>query len=196
MPKEKLTLSVDSEVVEKAKSLGLNISEITEVALRGFSFSAKEADPNALYGSYKALSDAMKPLLSTYDASVKIASEEITDEKTGNSLGLEDSIFLCSDGTLYSDTFETTFTDIAKIPTYAFCTPKEILSNLVDALAKSVAHRKETIKELEMARRIVDAIASTMQEDTGPKTRVGKRERSRKGSHHQKTKTVARDRTM
>jgi len=195
VPKEKLTLSVDSEVVEKAKSLGLNISEITEVALRGLSFSAKEAEPNALYGSYKALFEAMKPLLSIYDASVKIASQEITDEKTGNSLGLN-AIFLCPDGTLYSDTFETTFTDIAKIPTCAFCTPKEILSNLVDDLARSVAQRKETIKELEMARRIVSAIASTMQGDTGPKTRVGKRERSRKGSQHQKIKTVARDRKM
>jgi len=42
MPKEKLTLSVDGEVVQKAKGLGLNLSEITEVALRGFSFSAKD----------------------------------------------------------------------------------------------------------------------------------------------------------
>jgi len=173
MPKEKLTLSVDREVVEKAKALGLNISEITEVALRGFSFSAKEANSNALYESYNALFDAMKPVLSMYGTSVKIASQEITDEKTGGFLGLED-ILLCSDGTFYTDIFEATFTDIKKIPTYAFCTPREILSNLVDSLAESAARRKETIKELEMAKRIVNAIASTMQSGVASKTRGAK----------------------
>jgi len=48
MPKEKLTLSVDKETVEKAKKLGINISEITEKVLRGFTFSAKEAEASAM----------------------------------------------------------------------------------------------------------------------------------------------------
>jgi len=167
-------LSVDREVVEKAKKLGLNISEVTELALRGFSFSAKEADRSALYKSHQDLFAAMKPLLERYGTSVKIASQEITDEKTGNFMENE-SILLCPDGTFYADIFEATFTDITKIPTYAFCTPKEMLSNLVDSLAKSVDWRKETIKELEMARRIVNAIASTMQSREEPKTEGRKR---------------------
>jgi len=165
-------LSVEKEVVEKAKALGLNISEITEVALRGFSFSAKEVDPNALYRAYNALFDAMKSPLSMYGTSVKIGLREITDEKTGDSLGLE-NILLCSDGTFYADVFEANFTDITQIPIYDFCTPKEILSNLVDSLAESAARRKETIKELEMAKRIVNAIASTMQSGVASRTRVG-----------------------
>ena len=155
-------MSVDREVVEKAKKLGLNISEVTELALRGFSFSTKEADRNALYKSYQDLFAVMKPLLEQYSTSVRIASMEITDEETGE-IGIDDDIFLSPDGKFYSDAYETTFTDITKIPTYAFCTTSEILSNLVEALAKSVDQRKETMKELEMARRIVNAIASTMQ---------------------------------
>lgn len=177
MPKEKLTLSVDRDVVEKAKSLGINISDLTELALRGFSFSAKEADKSALYKSYEELFSAMKTILDQYSASVKIASMAITDEKTGDFLEYDD-ISLCSDGTFYSNTFEATFTDIMKIPPYEFCTPREILSNLVDALAKSVAQRKETIRELEMAKRIVSAIASTMQSGTTSKSRHGKKRRA------------------
>jgi hypothetical protein len=188
MPKEKLTLSVDSEVVEKAKRLGLNLSEIAEVALRGFSFSAKEAESSALYQSYKALFDAMKPVLNLYDASVKIASPEIKD-KTGDVLGLED-IMLCPDGTFYAETFETAFADVGQIPTYAFCSPKEILSNLVDALEKSSTRRKDTIRELEMARRIVNAIASTMQSGAEPKTRAGTKAQGRKGTQLQKIKAA------
>lgn len=178
MPKEKLTLSVEKEVVEKAKLLGLNISEITEVALRGFSFSAKDVEPSALYESYKALFDTMKPLLRMYDASFRIASYELTDEKTGNFFA-DEEILICPDGTFYSNTFEAEFTDIAKIPTYAFSTPKEILSNLVDALVRSTARRKETMKELEMARRIVGAITGTMQSDKSPKPRSRKRRPSK-----------------
>jgi len=136
----------------------------------------------------------VKPLLSTYGASVKIASQEVTDEKTGDLLG-DDDILLCSDGTFYSSTFEATFANTKSIPTYAFCTPKEILSNLVEALAESVARRKETIKELEMARRIVNAIASTMRESTSIKATTKKMERSRKDSKCRK-KVVSRDRRM
>jgi len=113
-----------------------------------------------------------------YDASVKIASYELTDEKTGDFLA-DEEILMCPDGTFYSNTFEAEFTDITKIPTYAFNTPKEILSNLVDALLRSVARRKETMKELEMARRVVSAIAGTMQSGTSPKPRSKKRRPSK-----------------
>lgn len=174
MPKEKLTLSVDREVVKKAKSLGLNISELTELALRGFSFSAKDANSNALYGLYNTLFDSMKLLLEMYGASVKIASVGILDDQ-GNCLNVSD-VSLGPDGRFCWEEVGDTFIDIKKIPTNAFCTPKEILSSLVDALAEAAQKRRETMLELEMARRIVNAITSTLQTGAASKTKA-RRER-------------------
>lgn len=148
--------------MKKAKKLGINISDLTELALRGFTFSAKEADASALYNAYESLFAAMKPIMDQYDTSVKIASEVLSvDGETG--LIETEAILLLTDGSFYSETQEVDFKDISKISPGAFLTPKEILSNLVEALSRSMAQRKETIREVEMARRIVDAIASSLQ---------------------------------
>jgi Ni,Fe-hydrogenase III large subunit len=74
-----------------------------------------------------------------------------------------------SDGTFFADSAEVQFRDITKIPTETFLPPKELLSNFIDSLARAAARRKETLKELEMVKRIVGAIASTMQGRTGAK---------------------------
>ncbi len=53
--KKKLTLSIDSEVIEKAKELGLNLSEITEKALKISSLSPNDdkiATPDKLREVY------------------------------------------------------------------------------------------------------------------------------------------------
>lgn len=176
MPKEKLTLSVDKDVVEKAKKLGLNISELTELALRGFSFSAKEADDAALYKSYQELFAAMKPLLQRYNASVTIGLEEFIDEKTGEPDFYEE-ISLLPNGTFYAMSQEAHFTDITKISPDELVDPMQILKNLLDALAKSREKRKEAIKELEMAKRMVNAIATSLQSGAASKKRVGKKKR-------------------
>lgn len=172
MPKEKLTLSVDREVVNKAKSLGLNISDITELALKGFTFSSKEADRSSLYESYGKLFAAMKPLLKEYGVSVRIASEDVIDEQTGNPMA-NVNIYLCSDGTFFEDLSDTTFSDIRKIGVDTFCTTTQILSNLVKALAESVPKRREALRELAMAERIVGAIAATLR--NGAETKIKSR---------------------
>jgi hypothetical protein len=181
MPKEKLTLTVDSEVVKKAKSLGLNISDLSELALRGFTFGAKGAESSALYKAYGDLFEAMKPLLQQYDASVKIASQVEVDEAAGSYEEVQEYLLL-SDGTFFADSAEVQFGDITKIPTGAFLPPKEILSNFIDSLARAAARRKETMKELEMVKRIISAIASTMQGRTGAK--VGTKNRRKRALGH------------
>ena len=53
--KEKLTLSVDKKVVKKAKEMGINISEITENVLKGFTFEPTSAEKTTLVEKYKEL---------------------------------------------------------------------------------------------------------------------------------------------
>ena len=167
--KKKLTLSVDEDVVKRAKKLGLNMSEITESVLRGFAFAPDEAARGSLYTRYKELFAAMQPLLRDYDARVEVArwyysSDEFPDQAEGESV-----VYLNANGTLTrwdnedlgpgSDDVEDI--DITQIPLSAFGKPKDILAKFITAISKSKEEREEQIEELEMAKRIVAAIDAT-----------------------------------
>src|SRR5439155_6231589 len=99
--KQKLTLSVDKEVVDRAKELGLNLSEITENVLRGFAFSPKDESKAEVYAKYKELFATVQPLLKDYDASIEVAREVHLDED-GNTVA-EESILLTPAGTFWDD---------------------------------------------------------------------------------------------
>ena len=167
MVKEKLTLSVDKEVVDKAKNLGINISDITEKVLKGY--TSAERPKGDIHDAYRQLFDSILPLLKKFDCYVKIA--EGID--TGVSRDCEDkeyeiempfAIFLESDGSFYVDEFEYYFEDIKKIEQRDFLIPERILSNLVEVLAKSEEARNEKMAEILMAKRIIDAMSETLLE--------------------------------
>lgn len=177
MVKEKLTLSVDKYVVEKAKKLGINISEITEKVLRGYTSAEKPSDD--LYSGYEQLFTSITPLLKEFDVCVVIA-EDLWARVPADSVGdLEVGHFtaeieLTPDGSFWIDTMETNFDDIRKIQRHQFLSPKEILANLVDALVKSHQTRKEKMKEILMAKRIIDAMSETLIEREHMKTAQSK----------------------
>jgi len=154
--KRKLTLSVDEKVVDKAKELGLNLSEVTESVLRGFAFAPDRTEKEALYAKYKELCDSMRPLLKEYDASVTVAEVTLYDDKQ-SPMGTS-TISLLPDGTFWIEEFEQSLDDIHRIETYDFLEPKAILSNFVGAIADARARRKERLEELEMAKRIIAVI--------------------------------------
>src|SRR3989442_13979298 len=72
--KSKLTLTVDAATVEKAKRLGINISELTEKVLRGFVFDPKDESKPALMIHYKALFGAIEPRLMQYEIQARLAA--------------------------------------------------------------------------------------------------------------------------
>jgi len=81
MVKEKLTLSVDKDVIEKAKKIGINISDITEKVLRGY--TSAERPEGSLYDGYKQLFDSITPLLKEFGVDMKIAGtmEQLENDK-------------------------------------------------------------------------------------------------------------------
>ena len=161
MVKEKLTLSVDKKVIEKAKKLGINISEITEKVLKGYTSAEK---PNgSLYDGYKQLFDSINPLLREFGVDIKIAEtiQTLRDDK-GAVWEQPDDIYLEPDGSFYSASFDAPFQDIKKINLSSFLSAEKILANLVDALAKSEEGRKEKLREILMAKRIIDAMTETL----------------------------------
>jgi hypothetical protein len=169
MPKEKLTLSVDRDVVDKAKNLGINISEITERVLKGY--TSAEKPEGSIYDAYKDLFDSILPLLKEFDCKVKVA--ESWFEVDDNERYLEDESYLTQYGTFFIRAHtapEDYFVhDITKINPDEFLSPEKILSNLVNELAKGQEKRKEKMDEILMAKRIIDAMSETLLRKTPTK---------------------------
>lgn len=167
--KQKLTLSVDKEVVDKAKKLGINISEITEKVLVGYT-SAEKPD-GSLYDAYKQLFDSILPLLKEFDCNVKIAEgwEDVTfEDPEGNEVEdsfPQDSTYLTAEGSfLVEPTGPDPYHiyDIKKIPRREFLEPQQILENLVNELVKRQERRKKKNEEILMAKRIIDAMSERL----------------------------------
>lgn len=167
--KVKLTLSVDKEVVEAAKKLGLNLSDVTENILRGFSFSPGRTDKDELLEKYRNLFDTMKPLLREFGVSVPVGEDYAfyKDEK-GHSEPFGFEIRLLSNGVLFIDEFDHMVSDISDLDINALHSPKRILGDFILELSKGADNRKEKIREIEMARRIITALSDSLIKDQFP----------------------------
>ncbi|MFZ3385258.1 MAG: type II toxin-antitoxin system CcdA family antitoxin [Candidatus Methanoperedens sp.] len=149
--KQKLTLSVDKELVEKAKKLGVNISEITETVLRHVSETEMKevVTQDEVNSGYKKLFDAMLPSLKKFGTSVTIGNMIDSD----HSLDVE----LLTNGEFWLSAIEET----TSFESISFHSPKVILSKFIESLIRASEINKEQLKELEIFRRIVEALTET-----------------------------------
>jgi len=160
MEKTKLTLSVDREVVEKAKKIGINISKITEEVLKGFSFEVNSSlETNALLEKYKELFKVMLPLLKKFNTEVKIGSWiEYTPEPNY----IED-IYLTSDGKIGPpDSSDVSIDKLNAEHVKDFDEPKKILMNFIDVLVRTNEKQKENLRELEISKRIIEVFTTKL----------------------------------
>ena len=176
MVKEKLTLSVDKEVVEKAKSLGINISEFTEGLLDGYASAQRPV--GSIHDAYKDMFDSIQPLLKEFDCIVKVSESwiEVEDaEGMTERIAIEDEAYLTGSGLflIKSNVAPEDYyiNDIKRIHPEDFLAPKKIIINLLDEIAKSQEKRKVKMDEILMAKRIIDAMSeSLLKKKSEPKT--------------------------
>jgi len=171
--KQKLTLSVDSDIIERAKSdPTINISEITEKVLRAFTTSSKTADKEKLYQMYQELFNLMLPLLKKFRVKVQIGHEEVESEDEEDYEQVWDEngeshyesrvppeifgIYLQPDGSFSHDVAD--ILDIKDININHFYRPQEILDRFLSSVLEGAEYRKNQFKEIEMAKTIIDAI--------------------------------------
>lgn len=159
--KKKLTLTVDEKVIERAKDLGINISEVTESVLRGFAFKPSGEDREEEYRKYVELFASMRPLLEQYGAWVNVGEYD---------KGVD--LNLTADGRIFMPEFEDYLDNIHSIELWHLYSPKKILANFVSALTDAKERRKEKLGELEMAKRIVEAITESMR-SSSPSKKAG-----------------------
>jgi hypothetical protein len=177
--KQKLTLSVNKEAVERAKKLGLNISEITENILKTFTYEPTSLEDSQILEKYKEIFGIMLPLLRKFNTSVKVGEdviyEKAAEDTKGKSYPLILDIELDPKGYLYYPDFadpddpesgiicHIKELNLEKLKKYEieyipFDPPQKILSNFVESLSIAAEEQKKRVTELEMVKRIIEAI--------------------------------------
>jgi len=89
-------------------------------------------------------------------------------------------IFLLKTGNFWLTEVEQPILDIQEISLSDFYTPKNILSNFIEAISRSAEDRKQQLTELEMARRIIEAISGATKKTTF-KSKIKKSDKNRQG---------------
>ena len=77
--KKNLNLSVEEDLIKKARDQKINISEITEKFLRAFTASSVNVDKEKMYKAYQELFNLMSPLLQKFKTTTVIARDQIFD---------------------------------------------------------------------------------------------------------------------
>ena len=88
--KQRLTLGIDKEVIERAKEVGINISAITEQLLKSVPDDPKDASKDDVKKAYEELFRSTEPLIKKYDLHVDVGSASLGDPR----YDLEPSIYL------------------------------------------------------------------------------------------------------
>lgn len=167
--KKKLTLSINSEVIDKAKKLGLNLSEITEGVLKISSLNYEDnlATPDKLHEIYVDILKKISKVLKKWDMHLEIGSEKILVESTDSDgkkeLEYTDysyfltpySVELCYDfGSGIPDKIYRL--DDENLPIYKFYDPEKIIINLIDKLYEKANKNKEKLDKLQILKNIIE----------------------------------------
>ncbi|MDP2766615.1 MAG: type II toxin-antitoxin system CcdA family antitoxin [Candidatus Methanoperedens sp.] len=168
--KKKLTLSINSEVIERAKKLGLNLSEITEGVLKISSLNYEDnlATPDKLREVYVDILKKISKILKKWDMHLKIGSEKVLAESTdsGRKKMLEYIDFsyfltpyvveLWSDYYSYEKPDEIWRLDDENLPIYKFYDPEKIIIDLIDKLYEKANENREILDKLQILKNILE----------------------------------------
>lgn len=154
--KQKLTLGISKDVIDKAKMAGINISSITEQVLKALTFDTKMNTEFDLIKAYDVFFEVIKPVLKKYGTSVKVGEMYEGDPNTGIWLF---TIDLGQNG-LSKNNAEIEIYQTVKVPDVvsSLLNPARILENLLKSLIGAAEKNKEKMKEFEIALRIIDAL--------------------------------------
>jgi post-segregation antitoxin (ccd killing protein) len=170
--KQKLTLSVETGIVEQAKRLGVNISEVTEQVLRGYAVKDEGLDWKSYKDQYLAFLHTMDPLLSKYRASVVVG--DLFARPGEKDKSFEGEIRYYAGGRFSTDMIEDILTlDEIESPGYSvgLRNPGHVLQNFVRELEAAKIRRKEEIANLLIASRIVNAIYKADSKSGAPRSK-------------------------
>lgn len=166
--KQKLTLTVDSDTVEAAKKLGLNISEETERLLQSYTFDPEGTDRATTNTEYCELLSRTDRLVSKYGLVFCVGSYDGWD---GEELHPGGPVFYHGAGQFSSvpevtsmhalqtlEEFEDTEETQGIQTSVKFFRPTQILKNFFAAVDEAKRARREEVEGLAFARTLIDAL--------------------------------------
>jgi hypothetical protein len=153
--KQKLTLTVDAETVDAAHKLGLNISEVTERVLRGYTFDPKGLERGATAEQYQELLRTMDPLLEKFGCRIIVGSR-------WGGYSDEDPVYYSNDGLHVEEPTgddEDSYTAAGiSIDEVKFLKPNQILRNFFAAIESVKTRRREEVESLILAKKFIEAL--------------------------------------
>jgi hypothetical protein len=152
--KQKLTLAVNKDVIEQAKSAGINISSMTERLLQSYMIDRETSTKDDVAKAYENLFDTMKTILQKYDAAVQVG------ENSGDK-SADYKVFLDANNGLYlmenTQSRKISNTSIKEVLSYLYA-PRHIIEKLIFVALDSAEINKKKIIELSLAQRLVKVI--------------------------------------
>lgn len=157
--KKKLTLSIDSGVIDKAKKLGLNLSEITEKALTMSSFGLDDevlATPEILREAQINIFRKLAKILNKWDTTLRIGD----DQELGAPI-FYDYILTPYEVELWASyqdeaPLQSWKFDDEKLPISKFYGPDKIITILIDDLYEKANKNREFLDKLQLLKNIID----------------------------------------
>lgn len=178
--KQKLTLSVNSLAVDKARKLDINISEVTEDLLNGLTVEPVDGDYGETITQYKEILKKTLPMLKKFHAHLQIGTifEDIEQYKDQ-----ESKVYLSYDGSIYIETFYDDYIDMfdkLEAMTAAsldkrhviLANPETLLKRLITAIGNASERQKSEAKELIVVGKIIDKISESVLSDSNAGKRL------------------------
>jgi hypothetical protein len=156
-PKQKLTLSLSKEIIERAKSRNINISALTENLLSILTYDPTNgSERKEVTESYETLFDSIRQLLKNYTAKVEIGRlhdvlENASESSSGSPILLDSSgLSLLIKKNLEKVSTEEIIHDIYN--------PIKILENTIQSIIEASDKNRQRTRELRLALRLVRSL--------------------------------------
>ncbi len=153
--KKKLTLSINSDVIKKAKELNLNLSEITETALKITTLdNDKLISPDELRIVYVDIIKKIAAIIKKWDIQLTIGLDYEEDIPFGHYTLTPYHVILYSEPGLTQEKFWKF--DDADLPITRFYEPDKIIANLINKIYERAISNKEIIDKLHILKNILE----------------------------------------
>jgi hypothetical protein len=149
--KQKLTLGIDKNVIERAKVAGINISAITEQVLKAKTYN-DESTRDDVVRAYQTLFEMAQSCMSKYggsDFQICVGEKQLTKVLLDSEYGL----LLVNDHDMIDDN-----SSVDRVLELLY-DPLKILENLIVSLTRRAEENKEKLAELKFALRLVKGLS-------------------------------------
>jgi hypothetical protein len=164
--KHKLTLSLNKEVVERAKAAGINISEITEKLLTAVTLTPSGNSFEDVAEAYGGFLQSIKGILGKYHTEVLVEKVEYPAEVKADNPDWKDFDIILDKHGLWKKSYDDEkeevnyeLIDDIGIAINFLGDPVKLLENVINSLIEAALRNKEQIAKLQFALKLVKALS-------------------------------------